>query len=51
MERTKGFIYKGHIYVLVETPKGKLCRLCAFKDLTSPCADSHCSKETHYIKK
>jgi hypothetical protein len=52
MKRTNGFVYKGHIYILVDTPKGKLCKLCVFKDLFVPCADSPgCGKDKHYERK
>lgn len=51
MKRTKGFTYKGHIYELIDTPKGKLCKLCVFKDLSDPCAVSPgCGHNQHYKK-
>lgn len=50
MERTKGFVYKGKVYSLINTPKGKLCKLCAFKDLFDPCATSPgCGHSQHYV--
>lgn len=52
MKRSNGFIYKGQVYHLVDTPKGKFCKVCAFKDLCIPCADSPaCGKIQHYERK
>jgi hypothetical protein len=55
MKRTKDYVYKGHTYKLVDTPvkpgKYNFCNLCAFKDLTDPCASSPgCGKNQHYEK-